>query len=125
MTYLNYLSTKFNAANKGLFYIVTQDKNILLHLIISFFTILVSVYLKLSSFEWMFVLSAIFLVIFSEIVNSVVELICDFIEQKQNSKIALIKDIMAGAVLFISFYALIVGLIIFYPKLISLMEVTK
>tara|TARA_A100001015_G_C15021462_1_gene728191 strand:+ start:1486 stop:1863 length:378 start_codon:yes stop_codon:yes gene_type:complete len=123
MTYLNYFATKFTYAINGLKYIIRNDKSVFIHLVCTFLVIVLSLYFNISRLEWMFVLSAVFLVIFAEIINSVIELICDFIEEKQNKKIAIIKDLMAGAVLFISIYAAIIGFFVFYPKLKQLLEV--
>ena len=123
MNNLNYLSNKFRHAFNGLKISFTTDKSIFIHLIITLCVLMLGYVLKLSQIEWLFILSAVFLVIFAEIMNSAIELLCDFIELKQNKKIAIIKDLMAGAVLFMSFYAGIIAFIIFYPKLKQLLEV--
>ena len=107
---------RLSYAAHGLAYIIKHDRHILLHLIIGFMVILFSFVSNINLIEWCLILSAIFLVIFSEIINSIVESLCDLIDSNYNSKVGIIKDISAGAVLFISLYATIIGIIIFYPK---------
>jgi len=53
----------------------------------------------------------------AEIFNTVAERIMDFISTERNSKIELIKDMAAGAVLVAAITALVTGAIVFIPKL--------
>jgi diacylglycerol kinase (ATP) len=52
--------------------------------------------------------------------NTAVEEIADFIHPEFHKKIGLIKDIAAGAVFIAATSAIIVGLIIYLPKIIKL-----
>ena len=61
---------------------------------------------------------AIGLVITSEIINSAIENISDFISPEKHDLIKKIKDLSAAGVLISAITAFVIGLIIFIPKLI-------
>lgn len=91
--------------------------------IMSLFSILVIAFgfiLKLNMNEWIFILLSIFTVLISEIVNTSVEYIVNLIHDKKNVYAKLAKDTAAGAVLMSLIWSIIVGVIIFGPKIISL-----
>lgn len=68
--------------------------------------------------EWLFLLMAVFLVIALEIVNSAIENVVDLASNYHFSMLAKnAKDMAAGAVLVVSCYALITGMIVFIPKI--------
>lgn len=76
---------------------------------------------KVSVIEWLFLLLSIFLVITFEIVNSAIENVVDLASDYHFSMLAKnAKDMAAGAVLMISGFAALTGLIIFVPKIIDL-----
>ena len=58
-----------------------------------------------------------------EIINTVIERICNFINPKYNKAIEIIKDISAGSVFLACFGAIIYGLILLYEKFIPLINV--
>jgi diacylglycerol kinase len=53
-----------------------------------------------------------------EALNTSIEKLCDFVEPNKNEKIKLIKDISAAAVLIVSIFSGIIGVIIFWKYLI-------
>jgi len=73
---------------------------------------------RVSAIEWLFLLLSIFLVVSFEIVNSAIENVVDLASDYHFSMLAKnAKDMAAGAVLVISGFAVITGLIIFVPKI--------
>ncbi len=71
--------------------------------------------------EWLFLLLSVSLVIAFEIMNSALENVVDLASDYHFSMLAKnAKDMAAGAVLVISGFALVTGLIIFVPKLWAL-----
>ena len=73
-------------------------------------------YFNISKTEWLVQILAIGLVISIEGVNTAIEEVANFIHPEFHSKIGFIKDIAAGAVFIAAFFASIVGLIIYLPK---------
>lgn len=57
-----------------------------------------------------------------EAVNTAIEKIADMISPEYNETIKQIKDLAAGAVLFVAIAAAITGLLIFAPKVISFLQ---
>ena len=91
------------------------------HALSALVAILAGLVFRISATEWLFLLMAVFLVIALEIVNSAIENVVDLASEYHFSMLAKnAKDMAAGAVLFISLYAVIVGLLIFLPKIWAL-----
>ena len=70
--------------------------------------------------EWLFILMFSCIVLSLEILNTAIELFIDLNIDRYDVLIAHVKDILAGAVLVSSIFALIAGLIIFIPHFIKL-----
>ncbi len=108
-------------ALKGVKILITTEASIQSQLFVSIVIIMLGCYFNISTTEWLFQIIAIVLVISIEGVNTAIEAILDFIHPEQNSKIGEIKDIAAGAVLIASIGAICIGLIIFAPKIYTLL----
>lgn len=74
----------------------------------------------LSSIEWIVVLLCICAVLGAEMINSALEHVCDLVQRDYHPLIKKIKDVSAGAVLVASVISVIIGLIIFIPKILAL-----
>ncbi|GAB1309431.1 hypothetical protein KH5_21140 [Urechidicola sp. KH5] len=71
----------------------------------------------LSTMEWLFQITAIALVLIAEDTNSAIEYICDFIHPNYHKQVGKIKDIAAGIPMISAIFAIIIGLIIYLPKI--------
>ena len=67
--------------------------------------------------EWMAVVLAIGLVWVAEALNTAIEYVADLAHPDEHPEVKKLKDLAAAAVLFASIAALVVGLIIFLPRL--------
>ena len=72
--------------------------------------------------EWIIIALTVGIVLAAEAFNTAIEQMANFIQPNQDKKIEHIKDLAAGGVLITAFSALIVGLIIFLPKFITLLS---
>jgi len=52
------------------------------------------------------------------LLNTAVEKLADFVHPDHHKKIGFVKDVSAGAVMFVSLMAFVVGLLIYIPKVI-------
>ncbi len=108
----------FSYAFKGLWLLLSTEHSIMVQTAIAFLVILLGWWLDISAIEWILQILAIGLVLVAESLNTAIEKICDFIHPKFDTKIGFIKDISAGAVSFAAIAALIIGLIIYLPKIL-------
>ncbi len=76
-------------------------------------------FLSISAIEWCFISLSIGLVLSTEAINTSLETICDKTDSGYDESIKKVKDIAAAAALISSMAALVVGSIIYLPKLIE------
>ena len=107
----------FGPAFQGLFYMLKNEKNTWVHLLATIFAFALAIVLKISVTEWLFIISAIFLVWIAEFINTAIENTLDFITKEHHLEIKIIKDISAGFVLMAAFYSVVCASIIFLPYL--------
>ncbi|MES2417149.1 MAG: diacylglycerol kinase family protein [Bacteroidota bacterium] len=108
----------FGYAFCGLAYAFKTQFNFKIHCLAGILAIILGLYTKLTSSEWLWIVLAITLVIVMELVNTAIELLVDLISPQRQARAGTIKDIAAAAVLIAAFVALIIGLLIFVPKFI-------
>ena len=102
----------------GIFTAFKEEKNMRSPVLSALAAIIAGLIFRISATEWLFLLLSIFLVIAFEIMNSAVENVVDLASDYHFSMRAKnAKDMAAGAVLVVSGFAVITGLIIFLPKL--------
>jgi undecaprenol kinase len=81
-------------------------------------SLVLCVLLNVQGWEWIVVLLLIGGVLSLETINSSIEKLCDLITMERDPKIKTIKDLSAGAVLIFSMISLVIGCLIFIPKVI-------
>ena len=108
----------FYYAWKGISYTFSTQVNFRIQLAVAVLVTAMSFYLNISRIEWLWVLSAIALVLIAEMVNTAAERLVDLISPGFNPLAGRVKDIMAGLVLIISILAAIIGMLIFIPKIL-------
>lgn len=114
-------SLKF--ATSGIIYALKTQRNLKIHFIIAFLILILSYLLKLEYLEWSVIIFCIVLMIFSELINTVVEAIIDVHYGDEYSHIAKnAKDVAAGAVLICAIGVAVVGTMIFLPKMLLLLN---
>lgn len=113
------LLKSFIYAVKGLRKVFREEQNLRLQTAFGMIAVFFAWFFRVSPLEWIAVVFAVGLVIIMEILNSAVERVSDVLKPRINSYVKEIKDIMAAAVMFASFIAVIVGLIVFWPHIIA------
>ncbi|MBO4245749.1 MAG: diacylglycerol kinase [Bacilli bacterium] len=112
------LDRSFKYAFKGIGTVVLYEKNMHIHVLATICVLILGLKFEITKFEWLACLIVIGMVISSEIFNTAIEKCVDYISLEKNKLAASIKDMAAGAVLINAIIALIVGIIIFLPKII-------
>lgn len=110
----------FKYALNGIKILFKEEHNARIHLFASVLAISISLILNIGLYEWLWIISAIILVIFAETLNTAIENLCDFINPEQHEMIKRIKDLSAAAVLLVSILALIIALFIWGSNLVVL-----
>lgn len=110
----------FNYAFNGLKVLLKEEHNSRIHFIAAICVLIAGVIFKLNTYEWMAILFAIGFVITLELINTSIENIADFISPDKHTAIKKIKDMAAAGVLVGAITALIIGLLVFIPKIIAL-----
>jgi undecaprenol kinase/diacylglycerol kinase (ATP) len=111
----------FVYAFNGLRVLFLEEHNARIHAAFAFLAILIGFLLKISSYEWIAILLCIALVFSLELINSAIENVADFATKENNNLIKNAKDMAAAAVLIAAIISLIIGIIIFLPKLLALL----
>ena len=117
---LNKRLQSFKHAFNGFKILLKQEHNARLHLSITVLVVVLGFVFELEVWEWLFIVFAIGFVFSAEIFNTCIEEICDFICPEQDARIKKIKDLAAMAVMFSAITSVVIGLIIFLPKLLLL-----
>jgi undecaprenol kinase len=98
-----------------------DERNFRTHLRMSLLVIVFGFIFQLTIGEWLWLVGVIFLVLFAEMLNTTFENIVDMVTDHHFHPLGKkIKDVAAGAVLLTACFAVIVGALIFIPKMIQL-----
>lgn len=112
----------FRYALNGLKILIREEHNSRIHLIVTIIVVIMGIWLQISAYDWIALCLSIGLVFSAEIINSAIENLSDYISPDSQKLIKKAKDLAAAAVLVCSFIAVIVGLIVFIPKVIILLD---
>ena len=84
------------------------------------FAIIMGIIFKINITEILILVLTIFFVLVSEFMNTAIEMLADLYTTEYNEKIKILKDIGAGAVTLSAIASVIVGVIMFLPKILEL-----
>ncbi len=107
----------FRYASSGIRYAFLHERNFRLHLLIAVSIIILGFCYKLQIIEWTIISFSIGFVLVCEMINTLIEDLMDFISPAYSEEVKIIKDISAGFVLVSALTAIVVGLLIFIPKI--------
>lgn len=116
------LINSFKYAIEGIISSFRTEQNMKIHVFIMIVVIILGIILKLSALEWIILTIVIALVISAELFNTTIETVVDMITKEKNEKAKLAKDVAAGAVLVLTIGSVVVGLIIFIPKILEIIK---
>ena len=117
---LHRLVKSFTYAFDGLKYAFKYEQNILVHTLATILVIIAGIFLKISLTEWLVLALIIGLVIATELINTSIEATIDLITKDVHPLAKIAKDTAAAAVLVFGLTAIVIGFIIFLPKILVL-----
>jgi diacylglycerol kinase len=103
----------FGYAIQGMFASFREQRNLKVQILVALITIGAGFFFGITPTEWCFILLTIGLVIGLEMVNTAIEGLVDLVTTERKPLAGKIKDIAAGAVLFASVIAIVVGVVVF------------
>jgi len=110
----------FKFAFNGIRILFVNEHNAWLHLAATVLVIITGIAFKISILEWAAVFIAIGLVFTAEAINTSIEKLSDFVSPERRSSIKEVKDLASAGVLISAITALLIGLIVFIPKILTL-----
>jgi diacylglycerol kinase len=100
-------------AVKGVSTGLKRERNLNIHFWFAIVVLFIAYMLKVEAEDFVFLLSAIFFVIISEVANTIIEYAMDVLYPHYNPKVGMIKDLSAGIVFLAAIYSIVVGGIVF------------
>jgi diacylglycerol kinase len=105
----------------GISYVTKNEKNFKREIALGIIALILSYILKIDKIEFIIILTMICLVLTTEIINTAIERAVDLVTKEYHELARIAKDVSAGSVLVTSIFSLIIGIIIFIPKIITLL----
>jgi len=110
----------FKFSFEGIKYAVYNEVNIFVMIIMAIIAIVLGIMLKISYVECLVVVLLIGVILSLELVNTSVEAVVDLVTSDKKPLAKVAKDCASGAVSIMSVVAVILGLMIYLPKIIEL-----
>lgn len=109
----------FTYAFAGLKYAFLYEQNLMVHIIVSIFVFFLGFYFQISIFEWIILLLLMGLVIGTELINTAIEATVDLVSKEIHPLAKIAKDTAAASVMVFALIALIIGILLFLPKVME------
>ena len=104
-------------AFRGMILLLGREASIQVQAVIALLMTVLGFVVGLSATEWMIQCLTIGLVMGIEGMNTAVEELADFVHPEQHPRIGFVKDVAAGAVFIAALIAVVVGGILYFPKI--------
>lgn len=95
-----------------------REPNFRIHIIFTISVLILAIFLKFSLIEWLLLFFTISFVIAFELLNTVMEAVVNLISPDISPEARVAKDVSAAMVLIASILAVIVGALLFLPKIL-------
>ena len=112
----------FNNAMDGIEFALNHERNIKIEIFMGICASILGFLLSISVIEWAIIVLVIAMVLCLELVNTAIERAVDLTTKEYHELAKAAKDVSAGAVLVMSMFSVVVGIIIFLPKILILIK---
>jgi diacylglycerol kinase len=112
--------SSFGHAIRGILHVLKKERNARLHLVAAFAAFGLGLLLEVSNVELAAIFFASILVFIAEVFNTAIEKTLDIIQTEHHPQIKIIKDMSAGAVMIAAIAAVMIGVVIFLPRILML-----
>ena len=114
-----YIKSFFHAVD-GIAYSIKEEHNIIIILICAILAILLSIYFKIDTNQFLFIIGIIGAIMASELINTAIEATIDISSPEYSNLAKIAKDTASSATLILCVTALIGGIIIFLPLILEM-----
>jgi len=115
-TFMRAFLSRLDFALQGWLYFFRTEANGRIQAVIAVLVVAAGFFLKVSPQEWLGILLCIGLVTGLEMVNTAIETLANRLHPDRHPDIKIVKDVAAGAVLWAAVISVIIGAVIFLPK---------
>ena len=112
----------FKYAFEGLRDALLHERNFRIQVVVFVIVIIAGFVFHIHRIEWLIILICASIVLSAEIFNSAIEKLCNHVTPEIHPLIKKIKDFSAAAVLLTAIISVIIGAIIFLPKMVALIN---
>ena len=116
----NSFRESFGYAWRGFRHCLTHERNFRVHTVMGLIALCLGLLLKVSAGEMAVLLLVIAAVLCAEMVNTAFENLVDLCTETFHPLAKTAKDVAAGAVLIFCFFAVLIGIVLFVPRILSL-----
>lgn len=107
----------FKYAFNGLIDTYRTEQSVWIYIPVALLVISAGFLLKISTFEWLIIILILGIILSLELINTALEAVVDLATDKYHPLAKKAKDTVSAAVLVFAITAVIIGLIIFIPKI--------
>lgn len=111
------LMQSFRYAFCGLRTAFQTEQNLRIYAAVTVLLLICSFYFNLALWEWAVLLLTIGIMYICELFNTAIERVVDLVTEEYHPLAKQAKDIAAGACLFFASVSVVIGIIIFFPKI--------
>jgi diacylglycerol kinase (ATP) len=104
-------------ALRGALLLIRTEASIKAQIFIALLVTAAGFYFEITRIEWILQIFSIALVLGIEGLNTAIEKLADYVQPEFDKRIGFIKDVSAGAVMIVSIAAIVIGLLIYLPKI--------
>ena len=110
----------FYHAFQGIRVNILNERNLCIHFMVMLLVISFGFIFKINKIEWLICILLFGFVITLELMNTAIETAIDICMPEINPKAKLAKDTSAGAVLVVAIVSVVIGIMIFGPKILEI-----
>jgi len=116
------LLRSFYYAISGITSAIKSERNLRIHLTLTLLVIFLGFAFSITRIEWLIVILVLGGMLCSELINTAIERVVDLATEDYHPLAKQAKDIAAGAVLLFAITSVVVGIIIFVPRILSILS---
>ncbi len=106
----------------GIQYTVGHERNFRIEIFFALMVTVMSYVFKVTIVEWAILVLTIGIVLALELVNTAIERAVDLVTKDYLELARIAKDVAAGSVFIMSMFSVVIGILIFLPKMIALLK---